>query len=100
MNTRFWLSRSLPLLVVALVVLALGLFIEWPAPWSAAIGLIGAVLLAAWVLGFPRRGRRERHELVARRERQAERRQREVEVRAERRSSADRRAEPRSHSSS
>jgi len=95
MNPRFWLSRSLPLLVVALVVLALGLFIEWPAGWSAALAIAGALLLAAWALGFPRGRQRQRRELVARRERQAERRQHEVEVRAERRSSPERRSHSR-----
>jgi Flp pilus assembly protein TadB len=55
MKPNRWLSLSLPMLAVALAVLALGLFIEWPGWWNALFGVAGAVLLLAWALGFPRR---------------------------------------------
>ena len=92
LNSRFWLSRSLPVLVVGLVVLALGLFIEWPAPLGYLIGIAGAAILAAWALGFPRGRARERRAEVDRRMGNAERRQGTMEVQAERRGGRERRA--------
>ena len=91
-RSRFWLSRSLPMIVTGLVVLALGLFIEWPTPVSYLIGIAGAAILVAWALGFPRGHARERRAKVERRMRGAERRQRVVEMQAERRAGRERRA--------
>jgi hypothetical protein len=92
LGSRFWLSRSLPVLVVGLVVLALGLFVEWPPPIGYLVGLAGVLIVVAWALGFPRGRARERREKVDRRMATAERRQHVIEAEAERRAGHERRA--------
>jgi hypothetical protein len=90
-----WLSRSLPMLILGLVVLALGLFIEWPGDWSYLFGFAGVLLLIAWAIGFPRSRAGERRGKVERRQSGAARRQRVTEVEFERRYTGERRAAPR-----
>jgi hypothetical protein len=88
-----WLGRSLPMLVLGLAALALAIFVQPPAGLRALLGLAGLALLAAWALGYPRATARERQQTVERRRAAGERRQRTVEVQAQRRGLiADRRA--------
>jgi len=44
-----WFSRSPLLLILGLIALALGFFIEWRGWWNGLFGLVGVALLAAWV---------------------------------------------------
>jgi hypothetical protein len=90
-----WLSRSLPLLIVGLVVLAIGLFVDLPTAWSYVVAIVGVAILVAWAIGFPIRRDPARRAFVERRQREAQRRQRATEVRFERRYGGERRTSAR-----
>ena len=86
-----WLSRSLPVLIVGLVVLAIGLFVDLPAAWRYAVAIAGVAILVAWAIGFPIRRDPQRRAFVERRQHEAQRRQRNVQVGFERRYGGERR---------
>ncbi len=86
-----WLSRSLPLLIVGLLVLAIGLFVDLPIAWRYVLGVAGVAILVAWALGYPIRRDPARRAQLERRQRDAERRQRSLQVGFERRYGGERR---------
>ena len=90
-----WLSRSLPLLILGLIVLAIGLFVDLPIAWRYVVGIAGVAILVAWALGYPIRRDPQRRAALERRQHDAERRQRSLQVSFERRYGGERRAAPR-----
>jgi uncharacterized protein (DUF58 family) len=76
------------MLVLALLALALGLFVQWPGWWNGIFGAAGVALLAAWALGYPKAEARRR---TVEHRAGGERRQRAVQVQVQRRGIGDRR---------
>jgi len=83
-----WFMRSPVLLVLGLISLALGFFIEWRGWWNGLFGIVGVALVAAWVL----RATRPRGAWMRERRWHADRRQEALPVGVERRYLGERRA--------